>query len=188
MWSLGALGAVQAADVQLCLENLRHRGPDSGVCETAAGALGHTRLAIVDVAHGGQPQAYERLHISYNGEIYNHRALRNQYLLGEELAPSRTPRSCTALREAGPSSVELLDGMFAIAILDDETLFLARPDRDQAALPRVRRKYAVLRLGNQGCRRRWNVLRCFLRDTGITRRWGCIVFITSGRRTGCRLQ
>ena len=151
MWRLGALGAVQAADVQLCLENLRHRGPDGrGVCETAAGALGHTRLAIVDVAHGGQPQAYERLHISYNGEIYNHRALRNQYLLGEELATQSDTEVVLRLYELGPSSVELLDGMFAIAILDDETLFLARPDRDQAALPRVRRKYAVLRLGNQG--------------------------------------
>ena len=125
---LGVLGGAAAADLLSQLARLRHRGPDgSGVCETAAGALGHTRLAIVDVEHGGQPQAYERLHISYNGEIYNHHALRREYLAQEVLAThSDTEVVLRLYARLGPSSVELLDGMFAIAILDDETLFLAR--------------------------------------------------------------
>lgn len=124
---LGVLGGAAAADLLSQMARLRHRGPDgSGVCETAAGALGHTRLAIVDVEHGGQPQAYERLHISYNGEIYNHHALRREYLAQEVLAThSDTEVVLRLYAKLGPSSVELLDGMFAIAILDDETLFLA---------------------------------------------------------------
>ena len=125
---LGAFGGVAAADLASHLAQLRHRGPDgSGICETAAGVLAHTRLAIVDVEHGGQPQAYERLHISYNGEIYNHLALRREYLAQEALATSSDTEVVLRLYAAlGPPSVELLDGMFAIAILDDETLFLAR--------------------------------------------------------------
>jgi asparagine synthase (glutamine-hydrolysing) len=124
----GVFGTAAAADVRRQLAILRHRGPDgSGMDETAAGCVGHTRLAIVDVAHGAQPQVYERLHISYNGEVYNHRALRAQYLAGEELATQSDTEVVLRLYAGlGPVSVELLDGMFAIAILDDETLFLAR--------------------------------------------------------------
>jgi asparagine synthase (glutamine-hydrolysing) len=124
----GALGAVDAAAVQGQLERLAHRGPDGrGACDTPSGALGHTRLAIVDVEHGGQPQSYGPLHISYNGEIYNHRALRHKYLAGEALdTQSDTEVVLRLYAKLGPSSVELLDGMFAIAILDDENLFLAR--------------------------------------------------------------
>ena len=125
---LGAYGGVAATELSSHLEQLRHRGPDgSGICSTAAGVLAHTRLAIVDVEHGSQPQAYGRLHISYNGEIYNHLALRREYLAQEALATNSDTEVVLRLYAAlGPPSVALLDGMFAIAILDDETLFLAR--------------------------------------------------------------
>ncbi|MFN8466967.1 MAG: asparagine synthase B [Caldilineaceae bacterium] len=125
---LGAFGGAAAADLASHLAQLRHRGPDgSGICETAAGVLAHTRLAIVDVEHGGQPQAYGPLHISYNGEIYNHLALRREYLGQETLATNSDTEVVLRLYATlGPTSVELLDGMFAIAILDDDALFLAR--------------------------------------------------------------
>jgi asparagine synthase (glutamine-hydrolysing) len=125
---LGAFGGITASDLASRLAQLRHRGPDgSGICETAAGTLAHTRLAIVDVEHGGQPQAFGGLHISYNGEIYNHLALRREYLAHEALVTTSDTEVVLRLYAAlGPASVELLDGMFAIAILDDETLFLAR--------------------------------------------------------------
>lgn len=114
--------------MQPLLQQLRHRGPDgSGLCETALGVLGHARLAIVDVEHGGQPQAYNGMAISYNGEIYNYRALRQQYLAGEKLLTNSDTEVVLRLyANLGPASVELLDGMFAIAIMDDENLFLAR--------------------------------------------------------------
>jgi asparagine synthase (glutamine-hydrolysing) len=125
---VGTFGAAQSSALSTRVERLRHRGPDgSGQCETPAGGLGHTRLAIVDVAHGAQPQEYGRLRITYNGEIYNHRALREQYLADENLATqSDTEVVLRLYAKLGPPSVELLHGMFAIAILDDETLFLAR--------------------------------------------------------------
>jgi asparagine synthase (glutamine-hydrolysing) len=122
------MGGVDTAMIQAQLQRLRHRGPDGhGICETALGLLGHTRLAIVDVEHGGQPQMYNGLAVTYNGEVYNHRQLRRQYLAGEELnTQSDTEVVLRLYAKLGPASVELLDGMFALAIMDDENLFLAR--------------------------------------------------------------
>src|SRR2546426_8437324 len=58
---------------------LRHRGPDGeGLWAEGPVGLGHRRLAIVDVAGGQQPMANEdeSCWIVYNGEIFNHTALR----------------------------------------------------------------------------------------------------------------
>ena len=74
----------QAADAVLARmgETIRHRGPDDGGVWTlpARGAgLVHRRLAIVDLSPGGhQPMtsAAGRHVIAFNGEIYNHPALR----------------------------------------------------------------------------------------------------------------
>src|SRR5437016_2814627 len=71
---------------------LRHRGPDdeglyasefklrSGYGAVPGVALGHRRLSIIDVARGHQPLANEdeSVWIVFNGEIYNHRALRQR--------------------------------------------------------------------------------------------------------------
>src|SRR5437870_11354078 len=60
---------------------LRHRGPDGeGVWSDSHAALGHRRLAIIDRARGAQPLANEdgSVWVVFNGEIYNHRALRAQ--------------------------------------------------------------------------------------------------------------
>src|SRR5438309_11003490 len=77
--------------VSRMLEALRHRGPDGYGLEVAGGAsgplvvLGHTRLAIIDPSPAGrQPMASAdgSTLITFNGEIYNFRALRA--LLGDE--------------------------------------------------------------------------------------------------------
>ena len=59
----------------------RHRGPDwSGIFANDQAILAHERLAIVDVDNGAQPlqSADGRLVLAVNGEIYNHRELRDQ--------------------------------------------------------------------------------------------------------------
>ncbi|HEX4738058.1 MAG TPA: asparagine synthase (glutamine-hydrolyzing) [Allosphingosinicella sp.] len=117
---------------------IRHRGPDDeGVWVDAdAGiALGHRRLSIVDLSPlGHQPMhsADERWVISYNGEIYNHAALRAELEAGRDIAwrghsDTETLVECIAvwgLRATLEKSV----GMFALALWDrkERRLYLAR--------------------------------------------------------------
>jgi asparagine synthase (glutamine-hydrolysing) len=112
---------------------LRHRGPDDvGVWRCPRGSLGHARLSIIDRAGGHQPLANEdeTRWIVFNGEVYNHRALRG--VLESRGHRFRTASDTEAILHAyeewGPASLERLEGMFAFAILDVRTgeLFLAR--------------------------------------------------------------
>ena len=70
------------AQLDRMMDAIAHRGPDNqaGWVDAEAGvALGHLRLAIVDLSPAGhQPMvsASERYQLGYNGEIYNHAALR----------------------------------------------------------------------------------------------------------------
>ncbi len=124
----GSLKATATDDVRRMLECLRHRGPDgSGLDETPLGSLGHTRLAILDVAGGRQPIHYQDYTISFNGEIYNHAALRQRYL-ADVPAQTRTDTEVIVQLYArfGPRCVEQLDGMFALAIVGPDEFFLAR--------------------------------------------------------------
>ena len=120
---------LQTAEVvQGMITALAHRGPDgSGVDDVGSGTLGHARLAILDVAGGRQPIHLAEYTISFNGEIYNHLDLRRRYL------PDRTLHTRTDTEvvlnlyaQLGPRSVGLLDGMFAMAVLHHNELFLAR--------------------------------------------------------------
>src|SRR4051812_31611180 len=77
-----AAGSVDPALVMKLNELQRRRGPDgAGFWQSEDGrvALGHRRLAIIDIGSSGdQPMsdATGRWVISFNGEIYNYRALR----------------------------------------------------------------------------------------------------------------
>ncbi len=66
-------------------KRIRHRGPDwSGIYQGQTAILAHERLSIVDPASGGQPLKSKdgKLILTVNGEIYNHREIREQ-LKGE---------------------------------------------------------------------------------------------------------
>src|SRR4051812_12791435 len=113
---------------------IAHRGPDGeGQHIDSAVGLGNRRLAIIDLsAAGAQPMPNERgdVAITYNGEVYNFRELRHDL---ERLGRRFRSRSDTevvlqAYEEWGPSFVERLNGMFALAIWDARTreLLLAR--------------------------------------------------------------
>ena len=61
---------------------IRHRGPDwSGIYVGKTAILAHERLSIVDPKSGSQPlkTADGKVILAVNGEIYNHRQIREQY-------------------------------------------------------------------------------------------------------------
>ena len=112
---------------------IAHRGPDGAGLHLGAGVgLGHRRLSIVDVALGQQPMysADRRFVIVYNGEVFNHPALKVEL---ESAGVRYRTRSDTETvlhlyERLGERVVERLRGMFAFAIWDSvqRRLFLAR--------------------------------------------------------------
>lgn len=122
----GVLGEVDERVVAAMTAAIGHRGPDDrGLFRAPDGrvTLGQTRLAIIDCSpRGHQPMASAdgRLHIVYNGEVYNYRELRA--LLEQRGRRFRTATDTEVLLEAyaewGPSFVERLTGMFAFVIVD----------------------------------------------------------------------
>lgn len=117
-----------AALVQRMIVPLAHRGPDDqGIwADEAAGvALAHRRLAILDLsAAGAQPMASPsgRYQLVYNGEVYNHLALRTSLGAVAWRGHSDT-ETLLALADAhGAAALPgMLVGMFAIALWDRET-------------------------------------------------------------------
>jgi asparagine synthase (glutamine-hydrolysing) len=125
--------------VQKMAAQIHTRGPDDfGVWQdTDAGTtLGHRRLAIVDLSPAGhQPMASAcgRFHIAFNGEIYNHLALRER--LEKDIggmawrSHSDTETLLAAICQWGvEKTLQQLVGMFAFAVWDREqrSLTLAR--------------------------------------------------------------
>lgn len=124
-------GAVTPLDLKL----IHHRGPDSSGEWTSPDGrywLGNTRLAIVDVSPtGAQPMSDPATGnvIVVNGEIYNHRAVREE--LGGEVTWRGTSDTETLLQAYARWRHGMLDrikGMFAFAIYDQarQELFVAR--------------------------------------------------------------
>jgi asparagine synthase (glutamine-hydrolysing) len=123
------------------LESLEHRGrDDQGVWLSEPidsygrrACLGHRRLAIIDTSPGGhQPMLSPdgRYVLTFNGEIYNYRELREQLRsLGHNFrTESDAEVLLTAISEWGWEAVRHLNGMFAFAVWDNQerTLTLAR--------------------------------------------------------------
>ncbi len=131
--------------VAMVNDRLAHRGPDgSGIFEafdTHYCLLVHRRLAILDPAGGHQPMASAdgAIQLVFNGEIYNHRALRRELTLAGHRF--HTDHSDTEVllhgwREWGVHLPEKLTGMFAFAVWDKNagSLFLARDRLGQKPL------------------------------------------------------
>jgi asparagine synthase (glutamine-hydrolysing) len=118
-------------DAQLKL--IEHRGPDdTGTYLNQEISLGMCRLAIVEIAAGKQPasDASEKIHIVWNGEIYNYRELRFELeQRGVHCRDSSESEVVINLYlEFGLDFINKLNGMFAIAIHDsrDKSLHLIR--------------------------------------------------------------
>jgi len=115
------------------LKAIEHRGPDDKGTYLKQGiSLGMCRLAIVEIADGKQPasDASEKIHIVWNGEIYNYRELRTELeQRGVHCRDSSESEVVINLYlEFGLEFINKLNGMFAIAIHDlrDESLHLIR--------------------------------------------------------------
>jgi len=132
-------GAGSVAQYRMWLEDagrlLQHRGPDGSACLSCLGGrclLGHSRLAIIDLAGGAQPIGNEdgTIWVILNGEIYNYIEIRQKLLAqGHHFrTQSDTEVLVHLYEEKGHSLLDDLDGMFAFAIVDEknEQLFLAR--------------------------------------------------------------
>lgn len=122
-----------ALSVQRMCDVIAHRGPDGEGVQTWAGvALGHRRLAIVDLSEAGaQPMAWgERYSIVFNGEVYNHHELRAELeALGHRFhSHTDTEVILAAYAVWGADCLHRFNGMWALLILDHEqrTLFAAR--------------------------------------------------------------
>ncbi|MCD7933324.1 MAG: asparagine synthase B [Tannerellaceae bacterium] len=113
-------------------KRIRHRGPDwSGIYAGNSAILAHERLSIVDPASGGQPLISKNgKHIlAVNGEIYNHREIREQL---KDVYEFQTGSDCEVIlalyQEKGVGFIEDLNGIFAFALYDEEkdTYLIAR--------------------------------------------------------------
>ena len=116
-------------EIEQMTERLAHRGPDAaGVWRGEGVALGHRRLAILDLREvGTQPMHRGPLALTYNGEIYNFRTLRKA-LPGPFHTETDTEVLLHLFAREGDAALQRLHGMFAFALWDAEsrTLFAAR--------------------------------------------------------------
>jgi asparagine synthase (glutamine-hydrolysing) len=113
---------------------INHRGPDaSGVKTFPDFSMGNARLSILDLSdRGNQPMSSRggKLWIVYNGEVYNFPEIKEELLLKGYKFKSHTDTEVVlkSYEEFGVKCLEKFNGMFAMAIWDDEKkeLFLAR--------------------------------------------------------------
>src|SRR4026207_2131630 len=124
---------IDRAKLERMRDVIMHRGPDDeGLFIDVNVGLGHRRLSIVDVAAGHQPMTNEdgSLHITYNGEIYNHADFRAELEARGHVYQTHcdTETILHLYEEHGHRCVDHLRGMFAFAIWDKrrKELFIAR--------------------------------------------------------------
>lgn len=115
------------------LELMNFRGPDhTGIKEFDVSSelkltLGHVRLSILDLdARSNQPFVYnENISIVFNGEVYNYKELKSQYLSDVILrTTSDTEVICAMYEKFGTACVNYLNGMFAYVIYDSKNKIL----------------------------------------------------------------
>lgn len=142
----GIAGILQTADtsrseeldvIEQMTSCLRHRGPDAGACwrdRSAGVALGHRRLAIVDLTDAGRQPMHSstgRFVVTFNGEIYNFLSLRRELEeLGQRFRGGSDTEVLLAMIERWglEEALKRSNGMFALGVWDREAgvMHLAR--------------------------------------------------------------
>jgi asparagine synthase (glutamine-hydrolysing) len=138
IFSFKATEAVDPSVLKRMRDTMSHRGPDgAGLWISTNGRIGlaHRRLSIIDLntsASQPMPNEDDTVLVTFNGEIYNHRALRVELLKAGHRF--RTDHSDTEVLVHGYEQwgidglLERIEGDFAFALWDEtsETLHLAR--------------------------------------------------------------
>lgn len=136
----GIVGFVDKSDkikkkkiINKMMDKIEHRGPDSkGDFVNDYIALGFRRLSIIDLEGGTQPiyNEKENMLITFNGEIYNFKELRNELESKGHIFKTNTDTEVIlhGYEEYGKEIVKKLRGMFAFVIYNKDTniLFGAR--------------------------------------------------------------
>ena len=123
----GIIGEYNERQAKNALAKLSHRGPDfCGIVQEEKLFFAHQRLSIQDThKRSHQPLKHEKILLSFNGEIYNFEALKKELNF-----PYKTQSDSEVILAAflhwGVDFVQHLQGMFAIALIDGETLYLFR--------------------------------------------------------------
>lgn len=108
-------------------QKIRHRGPDwSGIYCCDGAIMSHERLSIIDPQSGGQPlkNASGDIILTVNGEIYNHKSIREEF---EGTYEFQTGSDCEAIiplyEKYGTAFLDRLSGIFAFALYDKKKNF-----------------------------------------------------------------
>lgn len=132
----GLVGASKEYNIEKSTKIMNHRGPDDWgikVLQKGYVCLGHTRLSILDLSpRGHQPMCDigNRFWITYNGEIYNYKEIKEELMSKGHRFKSKTDTEVILYSyiEWGVGCLDKFNGMFAFAIWDDKkkVLFAAR--------------------------------------------------------------
>lgn len=130
----GTVGIEDNSLVDRMIKSLAHRGPDDqGIVAFGNVVLGHTRLSIIDLSKAGhQPMSNKdgSVWITYNGEVYNFRELREELAARGHVFRSQTDTEVLVrgYEEWGERVLDRLNGMFSFAVYDRNRnrLLLAR--------------------------------------------------------------
>lgn len=114
----GSIGG-RRSDVQIMLARIKHRGPDGdGIFDHGGVIHGHVRLSLVDLSSASaQPFRRAGSTLSFNGEVWNFKELRQQLIAqGESFATTGDTEVLSAmLNRHGLDCLNQIDGMFAFA-------------------------------------------------------------------------
>ena len=130
---------MQEENLEKMKQRMLHRGPDAGgsyISEDGKVALGHRRLAILDLSEAGlQPMKSHsgRYVMVYNGEVYNYKKLSQKLLEEKKVDRFRGTSDSEVILEAFEAygveeTIVQCKGMFAIALYDtkEQKLYLLR--------------------------------------------------------------
>lgn len=124
----GIIGNYSSHKARAALATLLHRGRDyCGIIEKDGLFLAHQRLSITDTHHRShQPMASRAFLLSFNGEIYNHKELRQELGSSGWETQGDAEVILRAYERWGIGCVAKFRGMFAFALIDGEKCYLVR--------------------------------------------------------------